>query len=290
MKCCDDGEQGCPDGIFCYFCRYDITLKICFRMVRRIFSCLFFFCLSVSAFLAGPRVLFIGDSITDGNWGCSDGSAMPSAERNLWDMNHIYGSGYMYLCASYYQSMYPEREYRFFNRGISGNTLADLEGRWDEDVLALEPDVLSVLVGTNDVHYYIAGDMSLPFDTLAWERRYRSLLDRSLAKNPNLKVVLGAPFTAFTGTMRESDNYALRDSLVHVLSGIVERIASDYRAVYLPYDVMFETILRDEPISRDTYWIWDGIHPTPAGHRRMSELWIREAGHARLFPLSVPCE
>ena len=42
---------------------------------------------------AGHKILFIGDSITDGNWGNSDGSAQPSSVRNHWDMNHIYGSG-----------------------------------------------------------------------------------------------------------------------------------------------------------------------------------------------------
>ena len=69
----------------------------------RILIWLFFLLITGEAVWAkGPKVLFIGDSITDGNWGNSDGSAQPSSVRNHWDMNHIYGSGYMYLCASYY--------------------------------------------------------------------------------------------------------------------------------------------------------------------------------------------
>ncbi len=151
------------------------------------------------------------------------------------------------------------------------------------DAIALKPDILSVLVGTNDIHYYIGGPHAEPFDTLGWEKRYRALLDRSLRANPNLKLVLGAPFTAFTGSMKESEGFALRDSLVHTLARIVKRIAVEYKAVYLPYDEMFETLLREEPSSRDTYWIWDGIHPTPAGHRRMSELWIKEVERAGIL-------
>lgn len=85
-----------------------------------------FFCISLLLHASGPRVLFIGDSITDGNWGNACGMPKPTAERSLWDMNHIYGSGYMYLCASHYQGDFPEKEYAFFNRGISGNTLRDL--------------------------------------------------------------------------------------------------------------------------------------------------------------------
>ena len=101
------------------------------------------------------RVLFIGDSITDSNWGNSGGTAQPSAERSHWDMNHIYGSGYMYLCATHFQGHYPEQEYDFFNRGISGNTLNDLKNRWQQDVIEIKPDVLSILIGTNDVSQFL---------------------------------------------------------------------------------------------------------------------------------------
>lgn len=254
-------------------------------MLKHVFLfTLAFFCAGLALSAQGLRILFIGDSITDGNWGNSDGSAVPSSARNLWDMNHIYGSGYMYLCASYYQSRYPEKRYRFFNRGISGNTLADLEKRWEEDALSLKPDVLSVLVGTNDIHHYINSRTSEPFDTAAWERRYRRLLDRAAEANPDVKIVLGTPFAAFTGSMKKSGDFARRDSLVKCLSRAVRRIASDYHAVCLPYDEMFGRLLGGEPADQDTYWIWDGIHPTPAGHRKMSELWMEKVERAGVLP------
>ncbi|WP_300154083.1 sialate O-acetylesterase [Bacteroides sp.] len=222
---------------------------------------------------SGPRILFIGDSITDGNWGAA-GGPKPSSQRNLWDMNHIYGSGYMYLCASHYQGNYPEKEYRFFNRGISGNTLSDLEKRWKEDAIEMHPDVLSVLIGTNDIHHYLRSGKKEPFDFEAWERRYRVLLDSSLKANPKLKIVLAAPFVANTGTMRNSKNFAERDNMVRHCAAIVERIAHDYQAIYLPYHTMFDELLKNRPTSQNTYWIWDGIHPTPAGHSRMADMWI----------------
>ena len=224
----------------------------------------------------GPKVLFIGDSITDGNWGNSDGTAQPSSVRNHWDMNHIYGSGYMYLCASYYQGNYPEREYRFFNRGISGNTLNDLKNRWEEDAVAIHADVVSVLIGTNDVNVYLKKKGREPFDFTSWERMYRSLLDSLRCDNPQVRLVLGEPFTACTGNMKKTDDFALRDSLIRHLGEIVLQIAVDYDAVFIPYASMFHH-LRDESVNLpDTYWIWDGIHPTPAGHKRMADLWIEE--------------
>ena len=155
------------------------------------------------AVATGRRVVFIGDSITDGNWGKGDGK--PSSERNLTDRNHLYGSGYMYLCASYYQGYRPERGYLFFNRGVSGNTLDELAARWQEDVVNLRPDVLSVLVGTNDIDRYLHGLMvsaaveKTDFDFAGWEKTYRRLLDEARRANPDLKILLCTPFAAPSG-------------------------------------------------------------------------------------------
>jgi len=222
----------------------------------------------------GTTVLLIGDSITDGGWGRSGGLMKPSAERNHRDLNHLYGSGYMYLCAAHYQAAYPQKGYLFYNRGISGNTLADLQQRWEEDALALRPDVLSLLVGTNDIQQWLDGDRQRPFDFEAWERDYRRLLDEARRRNPDLRLLLGAPFVAPSGRVGESPDYPLRDSLVGVLARIVERIAADCGAAYLPYDAMFDALQRTMPDSLNGYWIWDGIHPTAAGHRKMADLWI----------------
>jgi len=63
---------------------------------------------------------------------------------------------------------------------------------------------------------------------------------------------------------------------------VVRHIANDYGAVVLPYDEMFALLIVDQP--RPGYWIWDGIHPTPADHQKMSELWIRQARNAGVMP------
>ena len=244
--------------------------------MKHIFFLFFLFLAGNIAYPAGPRILFIGDSITDGNWGNSNGSAQPSAARNHWDMNHIYGSGYMYLCASYYQSTYPEREYQFFNRGISGNTLNDLKNRWREDALAIHADVVSILIGTNDVNEYLGKKDGRAFDFVSWKQTYRELLDSLRRDNPQVKIVLCEPFTACTGNMKKTDDFALRDSLIQRLGKITSQIAADYDAAFIPYASMFHRLLTESSNLPDTYWIWDGIHPTPAGHKRMADLWMEQ--------------
>lgn len=219
------------------------------------------------------KVLFIGDSITDGAWGRSGGNAQPSKERNHWDMNHIYGHSYMFLCASHYQGKYPEAGYEFFNRGISANTLGDLEKRWEEDVIDIRPDVLSILIGTNDVNESLgAGE----FDIRAWETRYRKLLDRTLGANPDTKLVLCTPFVAPTGRLKASADYPLRETRLAKCVEVIKRLADDYNACLVPFHTLFHKLLEKHPIDEGRYWIWDGIHPTPAGHQRMADLWMQK--------------
>lgn len=224
----------------------------------------------ISGFSA-RRVLYIGDSITDGGWGRSGGSAKASKDRNHTDLNHVYGHSYMMLCAAYYQSQWPDADWQFWNRGISGNTLFQMADRWQEDALSLTPDVISILIGTNDVGAYLdeckkSGKAFTieGFDYNRWEQKYRHLLDTTRTVLPNAELVLCTPFVGkSTGQVRMT----ITDSLAQ----IVRKIADDYKAVVVSFDQLFTNLQKSEPTPK--YWIWDGIHPTAAGHQRMAELW-----------------
>lgn len=219
------------------------------------------------------RVLFIGDSVTDGGWGRSGGSAKASKDRNHSDQNHLYGHSYMMLCAAELESRYPERQYQFFNRGISGDDISRLEVRWQNDAIDMAPDVLSLLEGTNDISYYLDNGTST-FDMDGWERRYRKLLDRSLAANNKLRIVLCTPFVAKVGKTGNAANYPLRDSLINVMTTRIRTIAKDYNATLVDFNTLFARLCMGKEGA--AHWIWDGIHPTPAGHHRMADLWLKQ--------------
>src|SRR5712691_10847955 len=89
------------------------------------------------AFQDGQTVLFIGDSIT---YCDRRGAAAP------------FGTGYVKAAIDLITARYPERRLQFVNEGISGNTVQDLRGRWETDVVAHRPDWLSIKIGINDLH------------------------------------------------------------------------------------------------------------------------------------------
>jgi len=215
------------------------------------------------------RILYLGDSITDGGWGNSGGRATPSEARNHSDFNHIFGHSYMMISAATLMAEKPG-EYECFNRGVSGYTLSDLEATWQQNCMEMKPDVLSVLIGTNDVEQFL-GSGAKDFKLKDWERRYDSLLTATGRQFPNVRIMLGSPFVAKIGWRGDAENYALREHLADKLAEITVRLATKHNATLVPFAKMFGSLTTPSK----QYWIWDGIHPTPAAHKRMADLWLQ---------------
>ena len=98
-------------------------------------------------------------------------------------------------------------------------------------------------------------------------------MQQSLAANPNLKIVLCEPFVAQTGHVL--DNPTLWNAEIKKRQAAVERLAAKYHAPGRPLlrGCLTHAIAHSsQPV---TYWIWDGIHPTYAGHELMAEEWLR---------------
>lgn len=242
--------------------------------MKRIYIIMIALAVSIVMMAGGRRVLFIGDSITDGAWGNSKVWNTPSEERNQYDMNHIYGHGYMMIVAACCQANHPEEGWTFWNRGISGNTLNDLAGRWQKDALALQPDLVSILVGTNDVDRALGEGKTI--DLAAWEKKYRELLDEVLKQNPQATFALCTPFVAKAGRVGENANYGERQKMIAQLVKVIEHISKDYPATLVPFHTLVAETIASTPNLPVTYWIWDGIHPTPAMHYKMAELWMQK--------------
>ncbi|QMW04236.1 SGNH/GDSL hydrolase family protein [Spirosoma foliorum] len=211
----------------------------------------------------GLVFLFQGDSITDGNRG-----------RNT-DPNHIMGHGYAFSIASRIGADFPEEGFLFYNRGISGNKITDLQKRWQTDTLDLKPDVLSVLVGINDTNA-IVNKSAEAISLEEFETIYRTLLTDSKKQNPATLFVLGIPFVYPVGKRKE--NWELWRDDTAKRQVIVRKLAAEFDAVLVDYPALVDKAITKAPIE---YWIWDGIHPTVFTHELMAREWIKQVS-ARL--------
>lgn len=202
---------------------------------------------------AGDRVLFQGDSITD-------------THRDR--VADTLGTGYAYIVASLFSSLYPEKKVHFVNRGISGNQTHDLEARWDEDCLDLKPDVLSIMIGINDC--WRRYSRNLHTTTESFRDSYQRLLTRTRENLKDTKLILLDPFVVPALPGQE----AWREDLDPKIQ-VVRDLAREFGAVYVPLDGLFgAACARREP----AYWAPDGVHPSPAGHGLIARAWLDAAG------------
>lgn len=209
--------------------------------------------------------LFQGDSITDGNRGRS------------MDPNHIMGHGYAFSISSRIGADFPDQGFTFYNRGISGNKVSDLLGRWQEDTLALKPDVLSILVGINDANAAL-NSQDKNSNLQEFEETYRQLLQKSRAINPKMILVLGIPFVYPVGKIIKDWEFYSSD--VSKRKAIILKLAKEFDAVVVDYKPVFDQGIKKMPAD---YWIWDGIHPTVFAHELMARLWITRVSERLKF-------
>lgn len=206
------------------------------------------------SFKKGSRLLFQGDSITDMNWG-----------RNQSDRNHYLGHSYVYLIAARLGVDMPQAQLDIYNRGISGHTVAALRKRWQKDAIEIKPDVLSILIGTNDVGSGVKEE--------SFEADYRAILDASRNSNPDLRLVLLEPFVLPTGKLKDEKAWASRRSATDKFGIIVARLAKDYNAVHIKTQEIFDSAAKS---VAPEHWIWDGVHPLPQGHELIARNWLLE--------------
>jgi len=201
-------------------------------------------------------ILFQGDSITDGARGRND------------DPNHILGHSYAYIIGAKLGYLWAEQEPVFINRGISGNRASDLYARWNEDAISLKPDLISILIGVNDAWRTLNGEPSGVTDR--FERAYRHVLEETREVLPDAELVLCEPFILNTGA--PSQNWEAWSERVTAYGQTVRGLAEQFGAVFVPLQSAF-----DEACGRAkaSYWLWDGVHPTAAGHELIARQWLK---------------
>ncbi len=206
-------------------------------------------CDIVSRIENGAVVVFQGDSITD-------------AGRNREASGDL-GRGYAMMAAALFSAKFPERNVTFYNRGISGNRVKDLEARWDVDCLDLKPTWVSIMIGINDC--WRRYDRNDPTPVEDYEAGYRRILQR-VKEESGANLILLEPFVLPVPDDRKTWREDL-DPKIHA----VRQLAREFEALYVPLDGLFAAAAtRKEP----AFWAHDGVHPSPAGHALIARAWL----------------
>jgi lysophospholipase L1-like esterase len=180
------------------------------------------------------RVVFMGDSITDG-----------------WDNE---GNG----------GFFPGKPY--INRGISGQTTPQMLLRFRADVIALKPKVVVILAGTND----IAGNTG-PMTLEAIEDNLTSMAE--LARANGIRVVLSSLLPVSDYEKNKEGKPIIRTTQrppeqINALNEWMKTYATKNHLTYLDYYSAMKDekgFLRDELSN-------DGLHPNLKGYEVMSPL------------------
>ena len=195
------------------------------------------------------RIVFQGDSITDAG----------RDKRNYREL----GKGYPKYAAERLSELCPEVEFDFINFGISGNRTCQLFDRLYEDGLAFEPDVISILIGINDIwHRYGIHKIATTDEQIA--TNYRAILER-IKRESNAKIMMISPYI-----LDCEGKESMREDLARLLP-IVRRLAKEFADVYVDLDVEFAKALPNQPEAG--FYSADGVHPNENGARFIGGLY-----------------
>lgn len=201
----------------------------------------------------GQKVVMIGDSITD-------------AGRRI--ATPPYGSGYMALVRSFVTAMHPELDLTWINKGVGGDTVRHLAERWVGDVLDEKPDVLTVMVGINDV-WRRYGDKPLEAVPADEYQSTLATLLRSVDETTNATMLVGSPY------MIEADKSNLMRAAMDLYVGLSREVAADVGAEFVDVQAAFDRVLQH---SESTDWAEDQIHPNQPGHAVIALEYLRALG------------
>jgi lysophospholipase L1-like esterase len=147
---------------------------------------------------------------------------------------------------------------KFYNRGVSGNRVRDLRHRWKKDCLELRPNLVSILIGVNDINWKATSTESFQSD-------YTNILEQT--QQLNCKIILLEPFLVHSNGSFIKLNEELNKKIE-----VVRELSREFETKLIPLNDVFMKVCNKSPPS---FWSFDGAHPTLAGHALIAQSWIK---------------
>ena len=204
------------------------------------------------------KIVFFGDSITDSG---------RNKEADL--LNSSYGHGYVLFASGKIMTDSPNK-YEVYNRGISGNRIVDAYARIKKDVWNLEPDVLSIYIGVNDVWHEIKYNNGVELDRFS--KMYRTLLEDTIKRLPNCKLIMIEPFVVKGTRTNDGEGEFEKFMQVYEYAKVCESLAKEFNIPYLKtQDMANETT----EAYGEKFFAIDGVHPSITGSKLIADEWVK---------------
>jgi lysophospholipase L1-like esterase/RimJ/RimL family protein N-acetyltransferase len=188
-----------------------------------------------------PTILFQGDSVTDAN----------RNRHSIYDL----GQGYVQELLSSVTNCL------LVNRGISGDRTTELLQRWEKDAIAIQPDLISILIGINEVwHYHRYNKFMTP---QLFKENYIKLIQEIKRKSPHTKILLIEPFAYPIGEYEDIWKKELDEEII-----IVKELAETYADYFIPMQSILNEYALKIPMNEI---LSDGVHPTSLGHNLIAK-------------------
>jgi lysophospholipase L1-like esterase len=122
------------------------------------------------------------------------------------------------------------------------------------------------MIGVNDLWHTFAFGSKYKATIDDYETGYRALIERSQKEIPGVRIVICEPFT--TRTSPEFQPLAK-------FRAVSKKLADEMKLTFVPFQSMFDEAVKAAP---GEFWLWDGIHPSTAGHAIMARKWREVVG------------
>ncbi len=202
------------------------------------------------------KLVMIGDSITD----CE--RARPVGEG----LFQATGKGYVAMVDALLGAACPEAGIRVVNMGTSGNTVRDLKARWQADVVDLNPDWVSIMIGDNDVwrQFDLPGQPEIHVLSAEFEHTLEALVAVTIPEVEGL--VLMTPFY-------------IEPNLQDAMRSKMDEYGSIVRAIAARHDALFVDTQAAFDLALKTYYpatlSWDRVHPNHVGHMIIARAFLQ---------------
>ena len=203
-------------------------------------------------------LVITGDSVTD----CGRQYPVGEGSGNL-------GDGYARNVQALLDMNYPQKRIRVLNTGISGNTSRDLRGRWQQDVMDLAPDWVTIMIGINDIwrkfDQCLHPEMSVSLEE--YESNLCWMLETTL---PSVKGICLMP-----PCFMEQNHQDPMRSMADQYRAKAKEVAERYGVLYADAQAGMDAYFRHYPAM---YMSWDRVHPNQVGHMIIAKALVDALG------------